>query len=109
MKLQGFTTSFKLVSGHVAFFLQINSEEFVCIYTSEENCYEEVDFAWYPSSIYKKEEIKGIRAANIDSDDIFQIPESLLNYFVKVSEEYTNKNNYQPSGIVCSIDQFIES
>lgn len=93
MIIKCLSTSFQLSENNTAFFLKINSEEVICISTSED-CYDSSDYVWNPSEIYRLDDPRIVNANlkddEIDDEDVYQIPETLLNYFLKVAADYQN-------------------
>lgn len=89
MKFQGLTTKSKLDSNETALFLQINPTQVLCVYSNEKNAHDEVDFAWYPTAIYNLVDYpkNTFTDAEIDTNEIYQVPDSLLNLFLSIAKD----------------------
>lgn len=68
-----------------ALFLEVEKGYFLCVFTSEQAIDKEYD-CWIPSAIYQLNESDYTRTT-ISVDDIWQIEESLLNFFIKHSKK----------------------
>lgn len=103
MIIECFSTTYQLSEDDTAYFLKINDNEVICVSTSE-NCPEPSDYVWNPSEIYRLNDPRIINAklecAKIDDEDVYQIPETLLNYFLKVATDYRNSDFGVPNILI---------
>lgn len=67
-------------NSEIAYFLPINDTQALCVYSSDVSD----DKFWSPSAIYDIETTQFSNSIELEVDDIYQIEESLLKFFIEM-------------------------